>query len=360
METIKGSSFREFPLKELTKVADLEYFEGPLLSLFKNNKGDQYLYYWCDCDELVNRWLVFRVSDEKINAFLSKRISLRDLILQPADNFLFSVDLDHVLNQVNSYLIEVAELPELYIPDVDSLYDSVPRYRYKSEKSWKYKLKIAGEWSLGDLSKVPSVYSKAYYFLYFLQQVKQLPQPLPQLLGQVSLPKAFGSYPWRGGFSAMRFYNDLSDFVAPEHQLKIASLQYASPGWIEINLLESVAFSIRNAVTAFMASSKELGLLYQEFYKELGIRGLLRDPNKPKNNAREKPKIVIETRFSGLSEVEFAKESSTLLVRFLRLEKIHELENVAGSHLITLKILLSFYRKIEILARYQSEGKVQY
>jgi hypothetical protein len=32
-------------------VVDLIYFEGPLLTLFENEYGDSYLYYWCD-DEL--------------------------------------------------------------------------------------------------------------------------------------------------------------------------------------------------------------------------------------------------------------------------------------------------------------------
>ena len=39
----------ELELKQkYTFIADLIYFDGPLLSLFENSHGDLYLYYWCD------------------------------------------------------------------------------------------------------------------------------------------------------------------------------------------------------------------------------------------------------------------------------------------------------------------------
>ncbi|EDN65617.1 hypothetical protein BGP_0795 [Beggiatoa sp. PS] len=61
MQEITGYLLEHFPLN-LRDIVDLIYFDGPLLTLFENEYGDSYLYYWCDVDEQCNRWLVFRVT----------------------------------------------------------------------------------------------------------------------------------------------------------------------------------------------------------------------------------------------------------------------------------------------------------
>jgi hypothetical protein len=218
-----------------------------------------------------------------------------------------------------------------------------------------YKIRIDGEWSLRDLSEMPTRYARAYSFLYFLQNAKQF--------NERSLKEFFKSYPWRGGYSSINFYNALAAFVLPEHQPQIASMQYASPGWIEINLSNSVAFSIRNAVTAFVASANELEAIYKEIYQELNNRGLLREPKQANENTEETPKVTqkqLPTQFTGMSEADFAQNASALVATLLRLESIQEIESIADSQLIKLKMLLSFYRRIKALAQYQAEGKAEY
>lgn len=122
MEDIKAFKLDKFPLK-LNFIADLTYFEGPLLSLFKNETGDSYLYYWCDVDENYNRWIIFRLSKAKLESYIFEKLSLNDLILSPSDGFVYIVDIDGNLQYSNIYLIQPDKLPELYIPESDSFYD---------------------------------------------------------------------------------------------------------------------------------------------------------------------------------------------------------------------------------------------
>lgn len=122
MEDIKTFKLDEFPLK-LNFVADLIYFEGPLLSLFKNETGDSYLYYWCDVDENYNRWIIFRLSKAKLKSYVFEKLSLDDLILNPSDGFVYITDIDDNLQYRNIYLIQPDKLPEQYIPESDSFYD---------------------------------------------------------------------------------------------------------------------------------------------------------------------------------------------------------------------------------------------
>jgi hypothetical protein len=126
MKSLKGIALNEFPFKELDKVADLIYFDGPLLSLFKNPRGDQYFFYWCDNDEKANRWLVYRVTDQEVSAYLSKRISLRELLLHPTDGLIFSVDIDDDLTYNHPLLMKPNDLPPSYIPSTNSINKFTP------------------------------------------------------------------------------------------------------------------------------------------------------------------------------------------------------------------------------------------
>ena len=59
MKTINGFSIN-FDFSKLIKVADLIYYDGPLLSHYVSNKGENYLFYWVDVDNEYNRWVVIR------------------------------------------------------------------------------------------------------------------------------------------------------------------------------------------------------------------------------------------------------------------------------------------------------------
>ena len=45
MKTIKGFEI-QFDFSSFKKIADLIFFEGPLLSHYVSSKGDDYLFYW--------------------------------------------------------------------------------------------------------------------------------------------------------------------------------------------------------------------------------------------------------------------------------------------------------------------------
>ncbi|MGL5058555.1 MAG: DUF6575 domain-containing protein [Microcoleus sp.] len=122
MEPLIGFKLNKFPLN-LKRIADLEYFDGPLLSLFENEYGDSYLYSWCDADNLYNRWLVFRIVRSTLKLYIECNISLHELIVNPADGFIYSLDIDNTLQVKNTYLLLPENLPTIYLPETDSYYE---------------------------------------------------------------------------------------------------------------------------------------------------------------------------------------------------------------------------------------------
>ena len=124
MENILGCQFNQFPLN-LTYIVDLSYFDGSLLSVFKSEHGDFYIYNWCDVDDQFNHWLVFRVKRKSLIKYLERELSFRDLVLSPIDGFQYLLEIDDDLDVKNIYVVQPHNLPESYIPGKNSYYNDL-------------------------------------------------------------------------------------------------------------------------------------------------------------------------------------------------------------------------------------------
>ncbi|MCR5568517.1 MAG: hypothetical protein K6G31_04500 [Paludibacteraceae bacterium] len=126
MKTIENSIPVNVDLKGMTRVVDLIYYDGPLLSQYINKNGDNYLFYWVDCDETYNRWIVVRTTGLLINKYIEKEVTLYDVITNPCDGFVYSVDVDSDVNYTNVRIVEVKALPDDYKPRKKSYYEFEP------------------------------------------------------------------------------------------------------------------------------------------------------------------------------------------------------------------------------------------
>ena len=131
-----------FDFSNFKKIEDLIFFEGPLLSHFVSEKGDDYLFYWVDRDEKDNRWLVLRVSMANLQKYIGKELSLRELIENPNDGFLYSVDIDNDLQYHSVKLVQPSTLPEEYLPEEDSYYAFEPIPTLGANEMMTYELTI--------------------------------------------------------------------------------------------------------------------------------------------------------------------------------------------------------------------------
>lgn len=121
MKTINGFNIK-FDFSKLIKVADLIYFDGPLLSHYMSEKGENYLFHWVDSDDEYNRWIVLRTDIVSIQQYLEKKINLRKLTIEANDGFVYSVDIDDDLNYTNIKAVPIEALPDDYIPTEKSFY----------------------------------------------------------------------------------------------------------------------------------------------------------------------------------------------------------------------------------------------
>ena len=141
MRRIEGYNI-DYNFSSFRKIADLIYFEGPLLSHYVSSKGDDYLFYWVDRDDSDNRWLVLRVSLANLQKYIGKEITLRDLIENPNDGYLYSVDVSNDISYHNVTLVQPSTLPKEYLPEVDSYYAFDPIAADDAEELMTYELTI--------------------------------------------------------------------------------------------------------------------------------------------------------------------------------------------------------------------------
>src|SRR6202000_3169501 len=96
---------------------------------------------------------------------------------------------------------------------------------------------------------------------------------------------------------------------------------------------------------AVMASADSLNNTYSNIIKGMQQRKLMEIKIK-----RERLKLERE-------ESKFIEESNKRLCKAMEIKNLYELDVKTKSPLKTLKILLSLYRRVKILAKYQGEGK---
>ncbi|MCX5823967.1 MAG: hypothetical protein NTY86_10815 [Deltaproteobacteria bacterium] len=209
----------------------------------------------------------------------------------------------------------------------------------------RFRIGIDGEWSLEDWYVFPRTIDQTYSFLYSITEVGRLEGEPEE---DEPLYITYTAHPWRGGYSAVNFYNYLHDLVPKPLRPRVISIHYASPGWLELGLAIGVALSIRRIVKAFCDSGREIVSFYNDIYDGLNERKLQRISVK-----REELRLTRE-------QIEFAEYSMKKLSKMMAFDGLTELKQITPNELSSLKILLSFFRRIRVLGDYQKNGKADF
>ncbi len=104
------------------KLFDIEWFEGPMLSLFRDKEGDLFIYKWVDVNKDSQTWLVFRTSPDLIAAYIQRVISERALVLLAADKTWYLTDINSALEFSNERKITAQILRQSFLPLSDTFF----------------------------------------------------------------------------------------------------------------------------------------------------------------------------------------------------------------------------------------------
>lgn len=205
----------------------------------------------------------------------------------------------------------------------------------------KYRIGLDKEWTLQDLYEFPRNFLQVYAMLY--------PLYIPFEEGDIrreGIKSIFTSYPWRGGYSAVGFYNNLQKLIPPQDRPELISIHYGSPGLIELGLVVGVAVGIGKLVNVFTNSANSINSSYHNIRKGMYDRELMQLDVKQKEFALKE------------DELKFIEHSIDVLSKEIKFEKTQELYELTDKNeLAELKILLSLCRRVDKLAAYEKDGK---
>jgi hypothetical protein len=204
-----------------------------------------------------------------------------------------------------------------------------------------YRIDLNDRWSLEEFYQLPHVFSQLYSFHYaFLGE--------GEVRDWERLEHAFSSYPWHGGYSAVNFYRVLHSQVPPRFRPDVMSVRFASPGWLDVRLLLEAARELGKVVAIVGGAAFAVAKAYNEIHKGLHDRRLLR--------------IEIgrqEIRFAK-DKLDFVKESSEILDNLMGLNNLEQLNQLTNNPLASLKIQMSYYRRVKTLVTFVEKGKATF
>jgi len=322
-----GINLSSLPVKDLTKIRDLEYYEGSLLAEFRSSQSDTYLFSWVDADEADNRWLVFRVSPRDLAEYTRGLSTLRSILYGCRDGFVYLVDLDSEGSYSRIRLSPIEALPEDYIPAEESYFD--PELMPEPERGTRDVL-IDGHWELADLGDFPRTYRKVYNMLYTFSPRRE---PLPNV-GPLHHNIREGL-----GYASENMYNQLGDAVPATARPRLNAVHYASAGVISMSLDGEVADKVAQTVAIFRKNRGEIDFLYRFVWEATHRKG-------PDGKLQPVTGTDLDERLRRL----------VVLLGGLDWER---LRRSAKDILYLADITLAHYRMLRRLDKYLQSGKVQ-
>lgn len=205
----------------------------------------------------------------------------------------------------------------------------------------RYQIPIDGVWFLEDLYVFPRTYEQVYFLMFSL-----LPHDDEEI--QEKIKYAYSQFPWKGGYSAVNFYNKLKYTTPRKQRPQIISMQYASPGWIELTAIVGVALIVEKLVVSLSNSIQAANATYHQVYKGMQERKILRIEKKSKE-------IELE-----IKHAEYIQKQVEVMGSLLGLENIEQIHEKTGSPLKSLKIMMSLYRRVRTLVEFQNDSKTNF
>lgn len=318
----------KLPIRGLELVRHLDEFDGPLLSHFiDRDSGENYLKYWCDCDTTVNRWMWIRVNEASILRLTNQYVPLSFVLPEQCrDDFVFIVDENNHYRPVVIYMVDVDDIPAVYLPTNDSYLPSTSQVDEKT-----YAVVIEGDWSIDDLGEFPRTFYRAYSLIYGLNVLHLSNAP---------------SFPWKAdGFSAMHFFNWLSGNIPTEHHPYVHSMQYASPGFLRFGIHARTAKEVVKSVLCLKNNNSTIAGAYSDL--ESYIR------NKKLNELSENDGL-------WATHEKYLLEQAKIIIRGFDVIDVDDFFNLSKKPFESAKIAMSFYRRVKTLVKYEKDNNVRF
>lgn len=204
-----------------------------------------------------------------------------------------------------------------------------------------YRVLLDERWSLEDLANFSRVYSQCYAFLYCLDTAAVD-------IASSRIESSLHNLELRGGLSYVNVYDIFKSHVAKEHRPQVKSIQYASPGWIDLALNPEVATQFAKVLGIYLGGAAATAETYKRLYKIYADLSTIR-----------KKRQSTTFKLSAQDAVT-AKELNEELAKGLGFESLADLDKHTKDVEESSKLLMAQYRRMEKMAKFVRSGKASF
>ncbi len=202
----------------------------------------------------------------------------------------------------------------------------------------EYRVLLDENWGLDDLANFPHAYSQAYSFVYCFDAAFESKKPK-------RVDEALQEYPWMGGYSYLNIYTVLKHQVPPERRPDIQSIQFASPGWIDLLLEPESALRIAKSVGFICGAFVAVAATVQRI-----------DAIRLAMNRKRREERAHAVKLSA-HETQELNQLCKELAKSIGFGNLNALHRRTKSPEVSLNLLLAHYRRLNQLANYVKRGQ---
>lgn len=205
----------------------------------------------------------------------------------------------------------------------------------------RFRFEMGGEWDIDDLESLSAALRLSYAYFYWITVDPEVMEPRVRSM--------FSRYFWSGEYIGDRFAQDLYYHIPAEYRLRIASIHYSSPGWLEvlgaIGVIQALAFCAR----AWIHNAEKVFDLFTKINRYFEDRKL-----------RRIEKLV------SLDDIrpEFIDEARALCFEFGKVLGLDEKQAIqmielTGNPISTLRLMVALSNESKRLIELQKAGKLK-
>lgn len=326
----------------------LVYYDGPQLLLLRSEYNDPLLAVAIEKDGYRYPLLCCQMLPRVLNKYMEGTVDLRFVFNQTPVSRMYFADIGQKFgDRIRLVKAKEGELNEDVYPD-SGLFarlhtggDISGEYRKYADKK---RFNIDGAWEARDFSRFHGRIADAYSLLFIAKAMNKGVQPSPSEAR--FLRASIEDRPWQGGGSYLAFYTSVKNDGIPLHPLRVAGIEYHSPGYVDLagrnDVLDDVVLSIADV----MENHAEIVGVYRAIRRVLSGEGLL-SAGREATFANEVVEEYVRSQSLGFASLVSLPNAESVLT-----------DACDGNVLVFAKLILSYYRRLKGIADFFIEGRV--
>lgn len=324
----------------------LVFYDGPQLVLLKDDSD--YVIFGLATEKEGMEYPLFCAAALRrhFTNYMSGKVDLKFVFKATPASRLYFTELQ---NSSGTCILRKATAKEVALGDCfpePGIFSSVHTHLLKDQYAYeddRQKFLIDGIWEARDFSQFHGKMADTYSLLYVANRLDDTDVTSEELS---FLRESIAEKPWQGGGSYLSFYGGIKDRTVSMHPLRVAGIEYHSPGYVDLAGKREILDDIINSITSLIEDYRSMFKTYQAIYRVLKYDGLL---------GAEK-----EAGFSNKASEDLALKLAHKLAENLGLPNREAVLNACDrSVAIYSKLILSYFRRIKGLANFYIEGRVR-